>query len=323
MYSVHRKVRPVAKNALAPQVPGIRSLAEPLRKSRRQNDPTPQADARGNNLSAQDSGSGFVRRSREALATSGRLHHEAKTLTGRLVHGHTTAQLSALMNMSLLNFGEESNAMGHDLRPMQGLTAIAEAGDIVMVVDTFTWRHQSKADVASIIPSDHVAGHYVLSTCVTCLEESLTTLGLWYEAAPQKSGKLLFRLREGTENEVATASVQASMARTRHYAACHRAGVGGAGATTHATTDAMSIESRAAKEHECEFKGHRVGRRTDKEHSKYVLTFPLPIPVNLTPFECVTCRNLRQPGRYFPVTEADLRSQLPDVYLHQTPRKGD
>lgn len=313
---------PVAENALAPHVPGMRPLGEPLRKNRRKFGPLPQYEALAAGLPITSSGSSIVRRSREALGNAGRLPSETEKLSVRLLHGRTTTQLCALMSMSLLSPGEEAEAAGSDLQPMQGLTAIAEHGDIVMVVDTFTWRHLSKADVASILPSDDVDGCFVLANVRTCPAASLDILGLIYEAAPQKSGKLLFRLRESQRSDIATASLQTIMARTRHYAGSFRAGFGCEGMAPFSVSDAVHIESAAAKAHQSQFPEHSLHRRADKAHSEFVLTFPLPIPVDLTPFECVSCRHQRIPGRYFPITDADLRVQFPDVQVHRTTRKG-
>ena len=97
---LHRPLPQVGCGALAPRVPGMHPLCEPLRKRRRDSGPEARLEMPAHDSVVAPSASSLVRRSREASVNSGVSPSDSESLSERLLYGRTTARLCDLVGMS-------------------------------------------------------------------------------------------------------------------------------------------------------------------------------------------------------------------------------
>ena len=248
-------------------------------------------------------------------------------LAARLTLGRSEQRLLQLVHTRMLQ-AEPRVCDGtlDALRLQRGLFATHAEHGQVLVVDTFTRRGLSYADICPLLPcgSSDEAGTFKLGHLLTSLQSELQDPKLNFEVVPHSaiSSTIKFRRRdcEGVAVQVdvgnvlsATRSVSAAVPNARQ-----------ASLTLAPLTmaEARPIIPSEARQHS-EQTGHVTRARADKRKLMFVLDLPLPVPIDASPHRCVQCQHHVAGARsYFQVSLADIQVFWPEVSQHEAFRQS-
>jgi hypothetical protein len=229
----------------------------------------------------------------------------------RLLAGRCVDNCLRLMNMHLLSPARAWNPSC--LQPQRGLSAKLDGQD-VFVVDVFTRRGLKLADVAPLKKRD--CSSWVLGRAETVKQERLEAVGLRFKPLDVKGKEVVF-VSVPNQDVDSVLALPDTLAQARSVAAGQKP-VSPCNLPQLSRNNALrSVVPASARKHVEQNPGHVTEHRNDKGEIKFMLDLPTPVPIDVRPHRCKTCRTSEEceSGNYFVVTIADMRTELMCLFI--------